>query len=97
MLVIEALREALGDIRRMPPVAVVGLVVMVAASALEVLLHLGGPGPSEHHRLVSERLAYALGVAGMALVLAGVATHGARNQLRPRAARTGGFDRNAYR
>lgn len=97
MLVIDALREALGEIRRMPPVAVVGLVVMVAAGALDVVLHLGGAGHFEHHSLVSEHLAHGLGVAGMVLVLAGVATHGARRQLRQRAARTGGFDRNAHR
>lgn len=80
----------------MPPVAVVGLVVMVAAGALDVVLHLGGAGHAEH-RLVSEHLAHGLGFTGMVLVLAGVAIHGARRQLRQRATRTGGFDRNAHR
>ena len=70
---------------------------MVAAGALDVVVHLIAGEPSGHHRSGAEHAAHLLGLVGMVLVLAGVVLHGARRQLRRAAAKPGGLDPNAHR
>lgn len=65
-----AIQPQMSDLRRIPAVGTIGLVVHVADL---------------------------LGIAGMFLVLAGVAVDAARPQLRQRAVRNGGFDGHAHR
>jgi len=88
---------AVRRIRRLPLLMMIGLAAMAVAGALDVVLHLGSSGHAAHDGLASEHLAHLLGIAGMTIVLAGVVLHGVRRQLRQRAARHGGLDRNAHR
>jgi len=100
MLAIDVTREAARTVRRLPLVMIIGLLAMAAAGVLDVVVHLGSVGSSGHvghHGVVPEHLAHLVGVAGMVLVLAGVVIDGLRRQLRQRAARNGGFDRDAHR
>jgi uncharacterized membrane protein YidH (DUF202 family) len=68
-----------------------GLVLIVASAALDVLLALAGGGHGEHHGL-PERTAHVIALVGMVLVMAGVVTFGARrhSHRRQRAAARGG-------
>ena len=75
----------------------VGMLLMVAAGAFDVVVHLTGGEHAGHHGFGAEHAAHLLGVVGMVLVLAGVVTYGARRQLRRVAAKPGGFDPNAHR
>jgi hypothetical protein len=93
MLVIHALLA----LRRLPPLMLIGLLVMATGGVLDVVIHLGPPGHGAHSSLATEHLAHVVGVAGMSLVLAGLVLHGARRHLRPRADRHGGLDTNAHR
>ena len=100
MLAIDVTREAARTVRRLPLVMIIGLLAMALAGVLDVVVHLGSVGSSGHvghHGVVPEHLAHLVGVAGMVLVLAGVVIDGLRRQLRQRAARNGGFDRDAHR
>jgi len=83
--------------RRLPPLMLLGLLVMAVGGVLDVVMHLGPGAHGSHAGLWTEHLAHIVGIAGMSLVLVGVVLHGARRQRRPRAARTGGLETNAHR
>lgn len=92
------IQKQVGKLDRIPLATRLGLALTVSAGALDVAVHLmtdahvhPDEGPSLEH------LAHLLGIAGMFVVLAGVVISGARRQFRQRAARNGGFDRNATR
>ena len=70
---------------------------MVAAGALDVVVHLTAGEHAGHHGFGPEQAAHLLGVVGMVLVLVGVVTYGALRQLRRAAAKPGGLDPNAHR
>lgn len=76
---------------------ILGLLLMAVAGILDVAIHLG-PIAAEHHHVhesfASAHAAHLVGIAGMALVLAGVVVHGARRQ---RTHTTGGPESNAHR
>ena len=93
MLVIQALNA----LRRLPPLMLIGLLVMAIGGALDVVIHLQPVGHGAHDGFGAEHLAHVVGIAGMSLVLAGLVLHGARRQRRPRADRLGGLDTNAHR
>ena len=93
MLVIHVLLA----LRRLPPLILIGLLVMATGGVLDVVIHLGPAGHGSHSSLATEHLAHMVGVAGMSLVLAGLVLHGARRHRRPRADRHGGLDTNAHR
>ena len=97
MLMIEMLRRLGREFRSLPALSATGLLLMVAAGFLDVVVHLGSGDHAGHHGFVPEHAAHLLGIVGMVLVLAGVAIHGARRQLRRAAANPGGLDRNAHR
>ncbi|HEX2193850.1 MAG TPA: hypothetical protein VHK63_02675 [Candidatus Limnocylindria bacterium] len=97
MLAIEKVRQVLGQVREMPTLTRGGLLLMLAAGAGDVLVHLTAGEHAGHHGFGPEPLAHLLGVVGMVLVLAGVVVHGARRQLRRAAAKSGGLNRNAHR
>ena len=100
MLVIETTRRSrriIREVARLPVATRIGLAVMVAAAALDVAIHLLAAPHGAHGSFSMEHAAHMLGIAGMVLVLAGVVTHGARRQLRPRVDINGGLDRNAHR
>ena len=100
MLVIEARRRTQRIIRevvRLPLATRIGLAVMVVAGALDVAFHLLAAPHGAHGSWGVEHTAHVLGIAGMVFVLAGVVTHGARREFRPRADINGGLDRNAHR
>ena len=86
-------------IRRLPLAMVLGLALMAVGGVLDVVIHLGPVDHHVHAGLASEHAAHLVGIAGMALVLAGVVIHGARHQTRRRRAATkqGGPDSNAHR
>lgn len=92
MLVIHVVRL----LRRISLLVMLGLLLMATGAVVDVVVHLGPV--HDHTGGLDEHGAHLIGIAGMALVLAGVVTHGARRQFRQRAARSnGGFDRNAHR
>lgn len=97
MLAIEMAKRVLGEARGLPSLTRAGLLLMVAAGAFDVLVHLMSGDHGGHHGFGPEHAAHLLGVVGMVLVLAGVVTHGARRQLRRLAAKPGGLDPNAHR
>lgn len=81
----------------LPALTRVGLLLMVAAGAFDVVVHLAAGEHAGHYRFGPEHAAHLVGVVGMVLVLAGVVTDGARRQLRRAAAKPGGLDPNAHR
>lgn len=88
----------MNELGRIPLASKLGLAVMVFAGVFDVAVHLMTDVHAHHHEAFGlEHLAHLLGIAGMLLVLAGVVVHGARRQLRQRAARNGGFDGHAHR
>ena len=88
----------MNELRRIPLTSKLGLAVMVFAGVLDVAVHLMTDVHAGHRGdFGAEHFAHLLGIAGMLLVLAGVVIHGARRQLRQRAARIGGFDCHAHR
>lgn len=97
MLTIDTLARVVADMRELPAVSRSGLVLMVAAAAIDVIVHATAGEHAGHHGFGPEHAAHLLGVVGMVLVLAGVVTYGARRQLRQRAARNGGFESHANR
>lgn len=99
MLTIEVARQTAVEVRSLPAMSRAGLVVMAAALALDVAIHLASDGHAGHEHAGPEQLAHLLGIVGMVLVLAGVVIHGVRRQLRraPGAAKPGGLDPNAHR
>jgi hypothetical protein len=84
-------------LRRLPPLMVIGLLVMVVGGVLDVVVHLQPAGHGPHPGVGAEHVAHVVGIAGMSLVLAGVVLDGARRHRRPRADRHGGLDTNAPR
>ena len=92
-----AIQRQVKELRRIPLVSMLGLVVMVFAGVFDVVVHMLGSPHAGHHEFGPEQLAHLLGIAGMVLILAGVVIDGARRQLRQRAARNGGFDGHAHR
>jgi hypothetical protein len=97
MLAIENGKRLVLEAGALPAVSRVGLLVMVAAGALDVVVHLTGVEHAGHHGFGVEHAAHLSGVVGMVLVLAGVVAYGARRQLRRVAAKPGGLDPNAHR
>ena len=93
MLVIQAILA----LRRLPPLMVVGLLVMAIGGVLDLVVHVQPAGHGHHAGFGSEHVAHIVGIAGMFIVLAGVVLHGARRHRRPRADRHGGLDPNAHR
>jgi hypothetical protein len=75
----------------------IGLLVMAIGGVLDVVMHLDPAGHGAHAGAGTEHLAHVVGIAGMSIVLAGLAVHGARRYRRPRADRHGGLDTNAHR
>lgn len=92
-----AIQIVLREVRRLPLLMLLGLAVMAAGGALDVILHLGPPSEHVHAGFGSEHVAHVIGIAGMVLVLGGVVSHGARRQHRQRADIHGGFESNAHR
>ena len=97
MLMIESGKRFVREAGALPALSRIGLLLMVAAGALDVVVHLTAGAHGGHHGLGVEHAAHLLGVVGMVLVLAGVVTYGARRQLRLAAAKPGGLDPNAHR
>ena len=97
MLTIERVGQRVREIRELPLLSRGGLLLMVAAGALDVVLHVAAGDHTGHHGVATEHAAHLLGVVGMVLVLAGVVIHGARRQFRRAAAKPGGLDPNAHR
>jgi hypothetical protein len=93
MLVIQTLLA----VRRLPPLMLIGLLVMAIGGVLDVVIHLQPADHGAHAGFGTEHLAHIVGIAGMSLVLAGLVLHGARRHRRPLADRHGGFDSNAHR
>lgn len=88
----------MNELGRVPLISKLGLTLMVLAGVLDVAVHLMTDVHAHHHGGFGlEHLAHLFGIAGMLLVLAGVAVYGARRQFRQRAARNGGFDSHAHR
>ena len=78
MLVIESVRRLAKDLARLPLLSRAGLVIMVAAGIGDVAVHVAlGEHGVHQHGLGPEHFAHLLGVAGMVLVLAGIAVFGA--------------------
>ena len=86
-------------IRQLPLAMVLGLALMAVGGVLDVVIHLGPVDHHAHEAFVSAHGGHVVGIAGMALVLAGVVMHGAHHQTRRRRAATthGGPDSNAHR
>lgn len=86
MLVIERLQRLAADVRGMPRLVHVGLLIAAAGFALDVVIHLS-PAPHHHHvgfRL-EEHIAHLIGLVAMVLILAGVVADGlARRRARRR-------------
>jgi hypothetical protein len=83
MLVIESARRVATDLARLPWLSRAGLVLMVAAAVGDVAIHVAlGERGAHQHDLGPEHIAHLLGVAGMVVVLAGVAMFGARRSHR---------------
>ena len=97
MLTIEMVNRLAGEVAAFPALSRIGLQLMVAAGALDVIVHLAAGEHAGHHGFGPENVAHLLGIVGMVLVLAGVVIHGARRQLRRAAAKPGGLDPNAHR
>jgi hypothetical protein len=74
---------------RPPVLSVLGLLLIGAGLALDVLVHLALPATGHHHTTgfsPSEHTAHLVVMVGMALTLAGVVIDGARRNHRPRIA-----------
>jgi hypothetical protein len=97
MLTLESTRRLFQEVRDLPAVSRAGLLLMIAAGALDVIVHLASVEHAGHHGFGVEHAAHPLGIVGMVLVLAGVVMYGARRQLRHAAAKPGGLDPNAHR
>jgi uncharacterized protein YjeT (DUF2065 family) len=97
MLTIDNGKRLVREAAALPALSRVGLLLMVAAGAFDVVVHLTAGEHAGHHGFGAEHAAHLLGVVGMVLVLAGVVTYGARRQLRRAAAKPGGLDPNAHR
>lgn len=87
----------MAEVRDLPLVSRIGLLLMVAAGSLDVIVHLASGDHAGHQGFGPEHAAQLIGVVGMVLVLAGVVIHGARRQFRRAAAKPGGLDPNAHR
>src|SRR5687767_12270777 len=97
MLTIENDNRLVHEAAAFPALSRIGLLLMVAAGAFDVLVHLTAQAHVGHDGLGLEHVAHLLGVVGMVLVLAGVVTFGVRRQLRRAAVKPGGLDPNAHR
>lgn len=97
MLTIEMAKWLLSQGSDLPVTSRAGLLLMVVAGVGDVAVHLVSGAHAGHDGFGPEHAAHLLGIVGMALVLAGVVTSGARRQLRRAAAKPGGLDPNAHR
>jgi hypothetical protein len=97
MLTIDIGKRLVLDAGASPALSRVGLLLMVAAGAFDVVVHLAAGEHAGHHGFGLEHAAHLLGVVGMVLVLAGVVAYGACRQLRRVAIKPGGLDPNAHR
>ena len=95
MLTIERIGLLSRELAALPVLIRIGLALLVAAGAFAVAVHLAGGHHAGHTGIA--HVAHLVGIAGMALVMAGVVTHGVRRQLRRAAAKPGGLDPNAHR
>ena len=97
MLVIEAARRVVSDVRRMPRVVHLGLLVAIVGFALDVVIHLS-PAPHHHHVgfRPEEHIAHLTGLVAMVLILAGVVSDGIVRRRARRRHRLGG-PRHAHR
>ena len=83
---------------RLPFLMLLGIALMAVGGVLDVAIHLTSDAAGHAHEgFGGEHLAHLIGIAGMTVVLAGVVIHGARRQLRRRAAPQGGLDNHAHR
>jgi hypothetical protein len=93
MLVIE-------ELRRLPPLARIGLAVMVSGALLDIAINLTGSPHAMHHAMGPNHLGHLVALAGMVLVLAAVVISAVRRQ-RSRGAsaadNSGGLETNAHR
>lgn len=85
------------DLRHMPRLMKVGLLLMGLAGVVDVVVHVAAGAHAAHGGFAIEHGAHLLAIAAMALVVAGVVIHGARRQLRQRAVAHGGQNSNATR
>jgi len=97
MLTLETGKRLILETGALPYLSRVGLLLMMAAGAFDVVVHLAAGEHAGHHGFGLEHAAHLLGVVGMVLVLTGVVSYGARRQLRRAAAKPGGLDPNAHR
>jgi hypothetical protein len=97
MLTIETGKRLVLEAGVFPALSRVGLLLMIAAGAFDVVVHLTAGEHAGHHGFSLEHAAHLSGVVGMVLVLAGVVAYGARRQLRRLARKPGGLDPNAHR
>jgi hypothetical protein len=97
MLTIERVKRRYADVAGLPLPSRFGLLLMVAAGAIDVIVPTASGDHAGHPRFGPEHAAHLLVVVGMVLVLAGVVAFGARRQFRRVAAKPGGLDRNAPR
>ena len=97
MLVIEGLHRLVADVRRMPRLVHVGLLIAVIGLVLDMAIHLS-PAPAHHHVgfRPEEHIAHLAGLVAMVLILAGVVTDGLARRRALRRQRLGG-PRHAHR
>ena len=93
MLVIE-------ELQRLPPLARIGLAVLVTGAALDIAINLTGSPHAMHQAMSPNHVGHLVALAGMVLVLAAVVINAVRRQ-RSRGASTaensGGLETNAHR
>jgi hypothetical protein len=95
MLTIERTRRLSHELSALPVLTRIGLALIVFAGAFDVAVHLAAGQHAGHTGIA--HVAHLVGIAGMALVMAGVVIHGVRRQPRRAAAKPGGLDPNAHR
>lgn len=97
MLVIERIQRLAADVRGMPRLVHVGLLMAAAGFAVDVVIHLS-PAPHHHHVgfRPEEHLAHLAGLVAMVLILAGVVADGLARRRAVRRLRLGG-PRHAHR
>jgi hypothetical protein len=74
------LERITADLRALPLLARIGLVILVIGGFADVVAHLEAAGPADHldEHTASEISAHLIGFVGMVLVLVGVVVDGAR-------------------
>lgn len=87
-------------VRAFPPVARIGLLVMVTGAVVEIATSVMASPHAMHHGSGMTHAGHLVALVGMVLVLAGVAIFGARRQRSrgaPAAIDSGGLETNAHR